>query len=107
MSDNLFERLKQVLDDGLILTPDMSEAIDAITCFEENDQRVIQLMDQASHIIHRSDRFSILVGAELMSSRIEKSDRATSISRSLCVGQVVGIMLGLLAAERIKTEVTK
>lgn len=111
MSDNLFERLKQVLDDGLILTPDVDVAIEI---FEKQHPSIAEI---AHPIISKASRTNLFIQnkaavlGDLVGIDREDEDYENAVFLPTYVmfmdGICVGIMLGLLAAERIKTEVAK
>jgi hypothetical protein len=101
MADDLFDRLKTILDDGLILTPDIEAAVKSL--FADSD-RVESLManDAVQAMLAASPAYYAMIHAQL--SFYEQMKKITAVQRiglSVCGGVQLGIMLGLLAADRI------
>lgn len=108
MSDNLFERLKQILADGVILTPDIDAAVDL---FIEQGEGMFSAMQLFAKYAEPSLKHNVFCLAHYRTASqagetLGMSAEDSQVSAYIAVS-VFGMMLGLLAAERIKTEVTK
>jgi len=108
MTDRLFDQLKQVLDDGLILTPDIDQAIEVLV---EGDPELLPLLRSFARCAGLSRTYYAFCLAACRSAKEagEAAGMSAEESQIAGLGMVVelGILLGLLAAQRIKSEVSK